>query len=834
YYLMVGIAQTAFSHAAPTFASPTDMTQLAAQTRAFNIPAQPLATALAAFARQSGRQMSYDPAITTGVTAHGVSGTMAPEAALATLLAGTPVHFHRLNASTLVLDRTASSTITLGPVRVGGATTHQDPTGPGIGYVAENTLAGTKTDTPITEIPNSIYVVTKQQMIDQQPQNVQEALRYVAGVRTEGAGTYGDASPNTAGSIMQRGFDTKQFVDGLLTESTSAGETAFLDRIEVVNGPASVMYGQSNPGGLLATSLKKPTDTPLHQVSLGFGNWGRYELTADVSDKLTQSGNVRYRVAAIGVTQGTQTDHIDYHRVGVLPSITWDIDPRTSLTLTGMYMYTPGNGVGLEYPLLGTMLPLDGRRISRRTYLGLINANTQSSRDAMFEYQFSHTFNRFISFRQVFRWENSNDSNNSFYYDGTGSPGQVYLQPWWTQDRNTTTGLDTRIFGKFDTGPLQHTWVVGSDFRMFDWDFLSTSDKSGNEPLVDAFTNPTSHYVPCYSALSGCTVRNSVSRFNYFQEGVYFQDQIKWKGLSILLGGRQDWVNYGAKYENYSTTNAEGMTSSQSGASRAAPQPQSAFTWRAGLVYTLPFGLSPYFSYATSFIPQNSTNWQGQPFAPLTGQQFEAGLKYKVPHRDILLTASAFHIDENHYLISDITHSGYQYDGGRVRSQGVEVSANANVTRDLRLVASYTFTDLRFARTNKSAKRYDPYTDSSYGDALSQQGMSVPNIPRNMFSLFADYTFPIRALRGLGINGGMRYTGTTYGDSVESFKTPAYLLFDIGTHYDLGHATSVLKGLKAQIAISNLTNKYYTVSCTSWACNLGQGRKIYGNLTYNW
>lgn len=110
-----------------------------------------------------------------------------------------------------------------------------------------------------------------------------------------------------------------------------------------------------------------------------------------------------------------------------------------------------GDGVGLEYPLLGTMLPDNGRRISRSTYLGMINANTQSARDAMFEYQFSHIFNRFIKFQQVFRWENSNDSNNSFYYDGTAAPGQVYLHPWWTQDRNTTTGLDTRVFGKFDT-----------------------------------------------------------------------------------------------------------------------------------------------------------------------------------------------------------------------------------------------------------------------------------------------------------------------------------------------------------------------------------------------
>ena len=834
HYLLIGIAQIALSHAASAWAAPADNTQQNTQARSFHIPPQPLSSALAAFAQQSGRQTSYDPAIARNITTQGVTGTMVPEAALATLLRGTPIQFTRLDAHTLILSHTSTAPITLGPVRVGGMATHQDPTGPGVGYVAENTMAGTKTDTPIIEIPNSIYVVTKQQMQDQQPQTVQEALRYVAGVRTENAGTFGSGSASTSGSILQRGFNSEQFVDGLMTNSASAGETAFIDRIDVVNGPASVMYGQVNPGGMLGMSLKKPTQTPLHHVSLGFGNWDRYELSLDVSDKVTKSGSLRYRVAAIGVTQNTQTNDIAYHRTGVLPSLTWTIDPKTSLSLLGMYMYTPGTGVGLEYPLLGTMLPYDGRHIARSTFLGLRNANTESTKDAMFEYQFSHTFNKYITFSQVFRWEQSNNNNNNFYYDGVASPGHVYLHPWWTQSRYATTGLDSRIFGNFTTGPFKHTWVVGSDFREFDWDFHSRSDKTSDEPIVDIF-NPVSNYTPCYStsASSGCNASTALSRFNYFQEGVYFQDQIKWKGLSILLGGRQDWVNYHGRYTNYSVTNAEGTTTSKSGASSDAPRPQNAFTWRAGLVYNFESGLAPYFSYATSFIPQSATDWQGRPFSPLTGSQFEAGLKYKVPNRDIILTAAAFHIEEDHYLITDNAHNGYQDDAGQVRSQGFEVAANANITKDLRVVASYSYTDLRYAKTDKTSRRYDPYTDSNYGAAVSQSGMSVPYVPKNMFSIFTDYTMPFHAVRGLALNGGIRYNGTTYGDSVESFKNPSYLLFDIGTRYDFGAAIPTLKGLQAQLSISNLTNKYYTVSCGTCSYYLGHARMIYYSLSYN-
>ncbi|MDT8872954.1 TonB-dependent receptor plug domain-containing protein [Komagataeibacter rhaeticus] len=169
-----------------------------------------------------------------------------------------------------------------------------------------------------------------------------EALRYTPGVYSESLGNYSNGSglDGTNSGIKQRGFSTTSFVDGLALNSGSSGETAFIDRIEAVNGPASVMYGQTNPGGMIGISLKNRRMCALHQVSLGFGSWGRYEATADVSDKITKSGNIRYRVAAIGVTSGTQVDHIDYHRVGVLPSITWDIDPKTSLTLLGMYMYT--------------------------------------------------------------------------------------------------------------------------------------------------------------------------------------------------------------------------------------------------------------------------------------------------------------------------------------------------------------------------------------------------------------------------------------------------------------------------------------------------------------
>lgn len=214
----------------------------------------------------------------------------------------------------------------------------------------------------------------------------------------------------------------------------------------------------------------------------------------------------------------------------------------------------------------------------------------------------------------------------------------------------------------------------------------------------------------------------------------------------------------------------------------------------------------------------------------------EAGLKYKVPNQDILLTAAAYRIDEDHYLITDPIHTSYSTDAGRVRSQGFEVSANANITKDLRLLASYSFTDTRFAKTNLTQSVYCPEQGAACSPTVkrSEENKSVPYIPRNMFSIFADYTVPRSLMKGFGVNWGMRYIGSTYADNVESYKVPSYILFDVGAHYDFGQEFPVLKGLHAQVAMSNLTNKYYVTSCQRGSCFVGQGRRVYGNLTYNW
>ncbi|MFT8783362.1 TonB-dependent siderophore receptor [Acetobacter syzygii] len=847
--ILAGTALTALVMAVSAHAQSATTALSAATTqttRTYNIAAQPLSSALLSFGKQSGLQMTAPGELLRGVKTGGVHGQLTSGQALGQLLVGTGLSYAPSGNGTVVLTK-ASANITLGPVKVGGVVNiHEAAIGPGVGYVATYTDAGTKTDTPITEIPNSVYVITKQEILDQQAQTVNEALRYMPGVYAEQLGTANvttaAGNANGTGSVMMRGFAATQYVDGIMSRTISAGETAFIERVEALNGPASVLYGQVGPGGLIATRLKQPGETPVHNVSVGFGNWGRYEATFDVGDKITKSGNLKYRIAGIGVTQGSQTDYLHYKRVGVLPSIKWEIDNKTSLTLIGEYMYTPSSPQGYGYPGVGSLVPGLHGYIPRSRFLGDPSLNEDGQKDTAFEYQFQHKFNKFLDFQQTFRYEDSSTNNNQTYLRGALKADQTINRSAWRRaSSNVTVALDSKVIGHLNTGDVKQTLVAGMDFRRVNIVQNLEYDINGVDPIN--IWDPVYYLTyPNYSLNSPDNIRWQNMRESQYQSGVYFQDQIKWGRLSVLLGGRQDWYNYEATVITANNYQASGHgVITEPHVSDRENSLRSKFTWRAGLTYNFDFGLTPYFSYATSFIPQTgSFQYDGQATQPLNGKQFEVGLKYLVPDTNILLTAAAYDIKENHYQITDTEHPGYQADAGTVTSKGVELSAHANITKDLRLTASYSFNETRVTKSNNTVYLTDMYGNAigPNDGAISEQGKYVAGLPRNMVNMFVDYTLPRKIFNGLGVNFGIRYIGSTYADNANSYKVPAYLLFDVGAHYDFQNASPMLKGLRAQVAISNLANTRYVTSCSSGdsggMCYYGQAQRIYGNFSYSW
>ncbi|GGA06763.1 TonB-dependent siderophore receptor [Dyella caseinilytica] len=677
------------------------------------------------------------------------------------------------------------------------------------GYVADNDGAATKTDTPIIETPQSISVVTRQQMDDQQPQSLNEALRYSPGVVPE---TQGTSSNFWSGSSLQlRGFTAAVYQDGLQDDATSNDllDPYFYQSVEVLSGPASVLYGQGSPGGIVNITSKMPTATPLHEVTFGIGNYDRYQAGFDFSGPLDQSGQLLYRLTGVGATQDTQTSWIKRKRLAIAPAVTWRPNENTSLTLLTNYTYNPAIGDYSSVPASGTVLWNPKGKISSSFSPGDPNFNRTEQRISMVGYQFQHRFNDIWEFQQNLRYTDNRNQDNMIWPLGLEPDDETLDRYAWVRDERSRSFLiDNRLKAQFDLGPLQNTVLMGVQYShvIEDWAWGANM----NLPPINVF-NPV-YGVP----IQGPDPSELSTEKNWAkQTGIYLQDQINLGRWRFLLGVRQDWV------DEKQTGNSASLN--------LPNEPDDKLTWRTGVVYLFDNGLAPYASYSTSFQPQfGDITANGTAAVPTTGQQYEVGLKYQPVNSNSLLTLAAYNLTEQNVPETDPLNPGFIVQVGEIRSRGVELSDRTSLTDNLNLIASYTFTDSSYVRSDLTGVGVN-------GVTAAVQGKYQYGVPRQSASLWADYTLHSSLLHGLGFSAGVRYVGSTYGDNVNSFKVPAFTLLDAAVRYDVGAMDPALHGLKLQLNIANLLDKYYVSGCTSdTQCNFGVRRTIYASATYDW
>jgi iron complex outermembrane recepter protein len=678
------------------------------------------------------------------------------------------------------------------------------------GYVADTGGAATKTDTPIIETPQSISVVTRQQMDDQQPQSLNEALRYSAGVVAE---TEGTSSNFWSGSSLQlRGFTPAVYQDGLQDDATANGllDPYFYQSVEILSGPASVLYGQGSPGGIVNVTSKMPTSVPLHEITFGIGNFDRYQGGFDFGGPLDQSGQFLYRLTGVGATQDTQTSWIKRRRVAIAPAVTWRPSENTSLTLLTNYTYNPSIGDYSFVPASGTVLWNPKGRISSSFSPGDPNFNRTEQRLAMIGYQFQHRFNDIWEFEQNFRFTDNRNQDNMIWPLGLEADGETLDRYAWVRHESSRSYLiDNRLKAQFDLGPLQNTVLTGVQYSraIENWAWGANM----NLPPINVF-DPVYGSVP----IQGPDLSNLSTEKNWAkQTGVYLQDQINLDRWRFLFGVRQDWVD-------------EKQTGNR--ASLDLPnQLNDKLTWRAGVVYLFDNGVAPYASYSTSFQPQfGDITANGTAAIPTTGQQYEIGLKYQPQNTNSLLTLALYNLTEQNVPESDPLNPSFVVQVGEIRSRGVELSDHTSLTDNLSLIASYTYTDSKYLRSDLTGVGFN-------GETAAVQGKYQYGVPRQSASLWADYAFHGSVLNGLGFSGGVRYVGSTYGDDVNSFKVPAFTLLDAAVRYNLGAVDPALHGLKLQLNVANLLDKYYVSACTSASdCNFGVRRTIYASATYDW
>ena len=705
----------------------------------------------------------------------------------------------------------SSGAVDLDPISVEGRGVGGDATGPVGGYAAKRTATGSKTDTPLIEIPQTVNVIPAEQITAQGATSVSQALRYTAGVAGE---QYG-ASSKFDSYTQIRGFKADFFLDGLALPdgdastdwASSAIEPYGLERVEVLKGPSSVLYGQSGPGGIVNMVSKRPTDEPLREIQLQTGSFDRLQGAFDFSGPIDDEGKFLYRLTGLARDSDTQVDFIRDNRQFIAPAFTWKPSEDTTLTLLGQYLRERGGQTGFNYlPTDGTLRSVPGYgKLPFSRYSGDPDFDRFDRDQASIGYAFDHRFNDTFSFHQNVRY-----TENDIFLRALNRSGELILVPGQEPTLNRrafridagakTFTADNRAEAKFETGGFAHTMLFGLDYR---------HDKSQYDTGA-GFAPPITIFDPEY----GAPIANPGINFNKVdallkQVGVYAQDQIKFGGGWIAtLSGRHDWASIDSKSNDLFF--GEGVT-------RDANK-DKAFSGRAGLSYVFDSGFAPYVSVSSSFQPTAQSGDDGSLFKPITSRQYEAGVKFAPTGVNALLTASVFQIEQKNTPTPDRDNPLFSEQLGEVRVRGFEAEARGKLDIGIGLIASYAYLDHEIAKSTVS----------------TDVGNRLPSVPVHQASLWADYVIQTGVLEGLGAGFGVRYVGQTTNVS-NSVKVPSYTLFDAAVTYDLGKASPQLAGAELRINAKNLADKYYVSQCGNVpGCTLGSRRTVLATMSYKW
>ncbi|HHW1288112.1 TPA: ferrichrome porin FhuA [Escherichia coli] len=695
--------------------------------------------------------------------------------------------------------------------------------GPAATIAARQSATGTKTDTPIQKVPQSISVVTAEEMALHQPKSVKEALSYTPGVAV---GTRG--ASNTYDYLIIRGFaadgqSQNNYLNGLKLQGNFYNDAVIdpymLERAEIMRGPVSVLYGKSSPGGLLNMVSKRPTTEPLKEVQFKAGTDSLFQTGFDFSDALDDDGVYSYRLTGLARSANAQQKGSEEQRYAIAPAFTWRPDDKTNFTFLSYFQNEPETGYYGWLPKEGTVEPLpNGKRLPTDFNEGAKN-NTYSRNEKMIGYSFDHEFNDTLTVRQNLRFAQNKVSQKSVYGYGMcsdplytkdqealkASPCLSIPQSQWghtltrqyviDNEKLENFSVDTQLQSKFATGSVDHTLLTGVDFMRMRNDIDSWFGYAGSVAPSDIYNLDRSDFDfgahPNPSGPYRVLLKQK-------QTGLYVQDQAQWDKVLVTLGGRYDWADQSSFNRDYGNK---------------SERDDKEFTWRGGVNYLFDNGVTPYFSYSESFEPASQTDANGDLFAPSKGKQYEVGVKYVPEDRPIVVTGALYQLTKTNNLMADPNGSLFSVEGGEIRARGVELEAKAALSASVNVVGSYTYTDAEYT------------TDTTY------KGNTPAQVPKHMASLWADYTFFDGPLSGLTLGTGGRYTGSSYGDPANSFKVGSYTVVDALVRYDLARVG--MAGSNVALHVNNLFDREYVASCfNTYGCFWGAERQVVATATF--
>lgn len=723
-------------------------------------------------------------------------------------------------------------------------------------YVAPTSTVGSKTDTPLKLTPQSVSVIGKEQIRDQGVQNVQEAIRYVPGVLADGFGydSRGDYS-------IIRGIPGAFFVDGLRKSygyyiNSTAIEPYAMDRVEVLRGPASMLYGQVPTGGLVNGSSKLPSDVAYREIGVEYGSFDFKQVKLDMTGPLTTDGKWLYRIVGLGRDADTQVDFVENDRLMIAPSLTYRPTNDTSITLLGNIRKDDTGSTQQFMPRVGSLTPTaNGDRVRRGTFTGDLGDKYETDQESVSLF-IDHKFSDGLKLHHGSRYSTTDNEYASSYgvvltparalaINGLlGGPilnpaNSPFLNAGLTEVARARTenftgtdvfNSDTNLTAKFSTGEIDHKLIGGFDYTRYAVDFRTAGTLLDNllttstvgfpvQPVFNLF-NPT--YGPPTQYLSlqaGFVDPNNlpfVTRPEEVQQqaGLYIQDELKFGNFTTVLGVRQDWLNVAFGSEDSSETSTTG---------------------RAALLYETSFGLTPYVSYSTSFAPLPGTPvadnilasfTETRPAGPVEGEQIELGVRYQPEGAPFMISAALYDLtDSNQTVQPDVLFQSVQ--GVDVSVRGFEIEAVGKIAQGLKVAASYSYTDATY-------EKYPELYPFPTGIGEFMKGKRVDGVPEHLASLWLVYTFEHGTFQGLSFGGGVRYVGETesFGRDIATqqelhVKSPSFTLFDAMIAYETAD-------WRWQLTAQNLEDEYNIYSCTAYRgdCAVGQARTIITGFTY--
>ena len=640
---------------------------------------------------------------------------------------------------------------------------------------------GTKTETPLIQLPQPIKVITADQYLSQGAISISDTVKYAAGVL---ANPYG--RDTRVDGFNVRGIDALQFRDGMRDifsyYASITSDPYNFSRVEIVRGPASVLFGQGSIGGLVNLVSKTPEFRTGGEINLVYGSYDRKEALGDVNVALTDTLAVR-GVARVRDAD-TYVDHVPDDRVMFAPSIRWQPTPDTDIVLTGLYQEDDTGSTSQFLPIVGTFLPNNANpsgRLGQYAFVGKPDWDRYNGRSLQGGGSVTHSFSDNIKLSLKARYIDSDLQYFTHYANSYSNPQNPFeadgrtigLYADASDAKMNVFSTDNNLQATFNTGAhIEHRLLVGVDYS---WNKVGKRYGGGYETidLYDIDRDALRTYDPT----------GPYAYVSQKQLGVYVQDQIRfYDRVSLVLGVRRDRV-----------TSSGGNT-------------DHATTFRAGIIGDLGWGISPFFNYTESFLPvagsiENGDGTMGDPYRPQTGKQFEGGVKWQ-PDPNTLVTVTAFHIKERNRVL--YLANGATTQSGELTTKGIEFEASHTLPQNFELLLNYGYNKLK-----------------------SEVNTNLDYMPRHIASAWTTKTFGMADDARLRLGAGVVYTGKSIStSSIWSIVTPSRTTVDALAEIDW-------RNWRLSINATNLLNNRYYASCLARGdCFMGAPRNVMGTIGY--